>query len=203
MREIVVKDNKVFYKDELEPEGKFSKPEMSLRHIQLDKQGLNNYLQEMSSEDIKFFSMSAKIFGKEGTYDILIEEAQLPSKVGVNIERVNVKKKLRESAGIKAELHLEKGVFLALTGKKMQPGDFFFEKVLLDRQIIEMPINVERVIDGVDGLYQIVIDKDGDFGYNVWVKGADVKRPCFFSSYNKNSTNKSHFRHCNLLPNTI
>lgn len=168
MREIVVKNGKVFFKDELQQEkGEFPKPEMSLRHIQVDKQGLNAYLEDISNKDIKFISMSAKIFGKEGTYDILIEEAQLPSKVGVNLEGLNVKRKLRESTGLKATIHLEEGVFLALTGKKMQPGDFFFEKVLLDRQIIEMPINVERVIDGVDGLYQIVIDRDGDWGYNV------------------------------------
>lgn len=49
----------------------------------------------------------------------------------------------------------------------MQPGDFFFEKVLVDGQIIEMPINVERVIDGVYGLYQIIYDEDGSWGYNV------------------------------------
>lgn len=175
MKEILVRNGKVFYKDELEPET-ISKPEMSLRHVQLDRKGLNEYLEEISGKDLKFISMSAKIFGKEGTYDILIEEAQLPSKVGVNLEGLNVKKKLRESTGLKATIHLEEGVFLALTGKKMQPGDFFFEKVLLDRQIIEMPINVERVIDGLDGLYQIVIDRDGDWGYNVWTKGADVKR---------------------------
>ena len=169
MREIVVKNGKVFFKDELQQEkGEFPKPEMSLRHIQVDKQGLNDYLEDISNRDIKlkFISMSAKIFGKEGTYDILIEEA-IPSKVGVNLEGLNVRKKLRESTGLKAIIHLEEGVFLALTGKKMQPGDFFFEKVLLDRQIIEMPINVERVIDGVDDLYQIVIDRDGDWGYNV------------------------------------
>lgn len=166
MREIVVKNGKVFFKDELEPEGKFSKPEMSLRHIQVDKQGLNAYLEEISNRDIKFISMSAKIFGKEGTYDILIEEA-IPSKVGVNLEGLNVRKKLREPVGIKAELHIEEGVFVAFTGKKMQPGDFFFEKVLVDGQIIEMPINVERVIDGVYGLYQIIYDEDGSWGYNV------------------------------------
>ena len=166
MREIVVKNGKVFCKDELEPEGKFSKPEMSLRHIQVDKQGLNAYLEEISNRDIKFISMSAKIFGKEGTYDILIEEA-IPSKVGVNLEGLNVRKKLREPVGIKAELHIEEGVFVAFTGKKMQPGDFFFEKVLVDGQIIEMPINVERVIDGVYGLYQIIYDEDGSWGYNV------------------------------------
>ena len=164
MREIVVRNGKVFYKDELQQEkGGIPKPEMSLRHIQVDKQGLNAYLEEISNRDIKFISMSAKIFGKEGTYDILIEEAQLPSKVGVN----NVRKKLREPVGIKAELHIEEGVFVAFTGKKMQPGDFFFEKVLVDGQIIEMPINVERVIDGVYGLYQIIYDEDGSWGYNV------------------------------------
>lgn len=151
MREIIVKNGKVFFKDELQQEkgelkGEFPKPEMSLRHIQVDKQGLNAYLEEISNRDIKlkFISMSAKIFGKEGTYDILIEEA-IPSKVGVN----------------------EEGVFVAFTGKKMQPGDFFFEKVLVDGQIIEMPINVERVIDGVYGLYQIIYDEDGSWGYNV------------------------------------
>lgn len=176
MREIVVRNGKVFYKDELQQEkGEFPKPEMSLRHIQADKQGLNAYLEEISNRDIKFISMSAKIFGKEGTYDILIEEA-IPSKVGVNLEGLNVRKKLREPVGIKAELHIEEGVFVAFTGKKMQPGDFFFEKVLVDGQIIEMPINVERVIDGVDGLYQIIYDEDGSWGYNVWAKGADVKR---------------------------
>ena len=165
MREIVVRNGKVFYKDELQQEkGGIPKPEMSLRHIQVDKQGLNAYLEDISNKDIKFISMSAKIFGKEGTYDILIEEAQLPSKVGVNLE---VRKKLREPVGIKAELHIEEGVFVAFTGKKMQPGDFFFEKVLVDGQIIEMPINVERVIDGVYGLYQIIYDEDGSWGYNV------------------------------------
>ena len=166
MREIVVRNGKVFYKDELEPET-ISKPKISLRHIQLDRKGLNDYLEEISCKDIQFISMSAKIFGKKGTYDILIEEPHSNSKIGANLEGLNVKKKLRESTGVKATIQLEEGVFLALTGKKMQPGDFFFEKVLLDRQIIEMPINVERVIDGVDGLYQIVIDKDGDWGYNV------------------------------------
>lgn len=168
MREIVVRNGKVFYKDELQQEkGEFPKPEMSLRHIQVDKQGLNAYLEEISNRDIKFISMSAKIFGKEGTYDILIEQPQIPSKVGVNLEGLNVRKKLREPVGIKAELHIEEGVFVAFTGKKMQPGDFFFEKVLVDGQIIEMPINVERVIDGVDGLYQIIYDEDGSWGYNV------------------------------------
>lgn len=167
MREIIVKNGKVFFKDELEPEGKFSKPEMSLRHIQVDKQGLNAYLEDISNKDIKFISMSAKIFGKKGTYDILIEEAHSDSEIGVNLKGLNVKKKLHEPAGIKASLHLEEGVFLALTGKKMQPGDFFFEKVLLDGRIIELPINVERVIDGVYGLYQIIYDEDGNWGYNV------------------------------------
>ncbi len=167
MREIVVKNGKVSFKDELQQEkGEIPKPEMSLRHIQVDKQGLNAYLEEISNRDIKFISMSAKIFGKEGTYDILIEEA-IPSKVGVNLEGLNVRKKLREPVGIKAELHIEEGVFVAFTGKKMQPGDFFFEKVLVDGQIIEMPINVERVIDGVYGLYQIIYDEDGSWGYNV------------------------------------
>ena len=167
MREIVVKNGKVFFKDELQQEkGGIPKPEMSLRNIQVDKQGLNAYLEEISNRDIKFISMSAKIFGKEGTYDILIEEA-IPSKVGVNLEGLNVRKKLREPVGIKAELHIEEGVFVAFTGKKMQPGDFFFEKVLVDGQIIEMPINVERVIDGVYGLYQIIYDEDGSWGYNV------------------------------------
>lgn len=173
MREIIVKNGKVFFKDELQQEkgelkGEFPKPEMSLRHIQVDKQGLNAYLEEISNRDIKlkFISMSAKIFGKEGTYDILIEEA-IHSKVGVNLEGLNVRKKLREPVGIKAELHIEEGVFVAFTGKKMQPGDFFFEKVLVDGQIIEMPINVERVIDGVYGLYQIIYDEDGSWGYNV------------------------------------
>ena len=167
MRGIVVKNGKVFFKDELQQEkGEIPKPEMSLRHIQVDKQGLNAYLEEISNRDIKFISMSAKIFGKEGTYDILIEEA-IPSKVGVNLEGLNVRKKLREPVGIKAELHIEEGVFVAFTGKKMQPGDFFFEKVLVDGQIIEMPINVERVIDGVYGLYQIIYDEDGSWGYNV------------------------------------
>ena len=42
---------------------------MSLRHIQVDKQGLNDYLEDISNKDIKFISMSAKIFGKEGIYD--------------------------------------------------------------------------------------------------------------------------------------
>ena len=167
MREIVVKNGKVSFKDELQQEkGEIPKPEMSLRHIQVDKHGLNAYLEEISNRDIKFISMSAKIFGKEGTYDILIEEA-IPSKVGVNLEGLNVRKKLREPVGIKAELHIEEGVFVAFTGKKMQPGDFFFEKVLVDGQIIEMPINVERVIDGVYGLYQIIYDEDGSWGYNV------------------------------------
>ena len=166
MREIAVRKGKVFYKDELEPET-ISKPKISLRYIQLDRKGLNDYLEEISCKDIQFISMSAKIFGKKGTYDILIEEPHSNSEIGANLEGLNVKKKLRESTGVKATIQLEEGVFLALTGKKMQPGDFFFEKVLLDRQIIEMPINVERVIDGVDGLYQIVIDKDGDWGYNV------------------------------------
>ncbi len=168
MREIVVKDNKVFYKDELQQEkGEFPKPEMSLRHIQVDRKGLNDYLEEIGGKDIKFISMSAKIFGKEGTYDILIEEANSDSEIGVNLKGLKVKKKLREPVGIKAEIHIEEGVFLALTGKKMQPGDFFFEKVLVDGQIIEMPINVERVIDGVYGLYQIIYDEDGSWGYNV------------------------------------
>lgn len=162
MREIVVKDNKVFYKDELQQEkGEFPKPEMSLRHIQVDRKGLNDYLEEIGGKDIKFISMSAKIFGKESTYDILIEEANSDSEIGVKLKGLKVKKKLREPVGIKAEIHIEEGVFLALTGKKMQPGDFFFEKVLVDGQIIEMPINVERVIDGVYGLYQIIYDEDG------------------------------------------
>ena len=162
MKEIIVKNGKVFFKDELQQEkGEFPKPEMSLRHIQVDKQGLNDYLEDISNKDIKFISMSAKIFGKEGIYDILIEEAHSDSEIGVNLKGLKVKKKLREPAGIKASLHLEEGVFLALTGKKMQPGDFFFEKVLVDGQIIEIPINVERVIDGVDGLYQIIYDEDG------------------------------------------
>ena len=165
MREIVVKNGKVFFKDELQQEkGEIPKPEMSLRHIQVDKQGLNDYLEDISNKDIKFISMSAKIFGKEGIYDILIEEAHSDSEIGVNLE---VRKKLREPVGIKAELHIEEGVFVAFTGKKMQPGDFFFEKVLVDGQIIEMPINVERVIDGVYGLYQIIYDEDGSWGYNV------------------------------------
>ena len=70
MREIVVRNGKVFYKEELEPEI-ISKPEMSLRHIQLDRKGLNDYLEKISGKDIQFISMSAKIFGKKGTYDIL------------------------------------------------------------------------------------------------------------------------------------
>lgn len=166
MREIVVRNGKVFYKDELEPEI-ISKPEMSLRHIQLDRKGLNDYLEKISGKDIQFISMSAKIFGKKGTYDILIEEAHSDSEIGGNLQGLNVKKKLREPTGIKATIHLEEGIFLALTGKKMNPGDFFFEKVLVDGQIIEMPINVERVIDGLHGLYQIIYDVDGDWGYNV------------------------------------
>lgn len=165
MREIVVKNGKVFFKDELQQEkGEFPKPEMSLRHIQVDKQGLNAYLEDISNKDIKFISMSAKIFGKKGTYDILIEEARLDSEIAVNLQGLNVKKKL---SGIKATINLEEGVFIALTGKKMRPGDFFFETVLLDGQIIELPINVERVIDGVHGLYQIIYDEDGSWGYNV------------------------------------
>lgn len=168
MREIVVKNGKVFFKDELQQEkGEFPKPEMSLRHIQVDKQGLNAYLEDISNKDIKFISMSAKIFGKKGTYDILIEEARLDSEIAVNLQGLNVKKKLREPSGIKATINLEEGVFIALTGKKMRPGDFFFETVLLDGQIIELPINVERVIDGVHGLYQIIYDEDGSWGYNV------------------------------------
>lgn len=168
MREIVVKNGKVFFKDELQQEkGEFPKPEMSLRHIQVDKQGLMDYLNQISGKDVHFISMSAKIFGKKGTYDILIEEARLDSEIAVNLQGLNVKKKLREPSGIKATINLEEGVFIALTGKKMRPGDFFFETVLLDGQIIELPINVERVIDGVHGLYQIIYDEDGSWGYNV------------------------------------
>ena len=100
----------------------------------------------------------------------MIEEA-IPSKVGVNLEGLNVRKKLREPVGIKAELHIEEGVFVAFTGKKMQPGDFFFEKVLVDGQIIEMPINVERASTAAEQprtiLYQIIYDEDGSWGYNV------------------------------------
>lgn len=173
MREIIVKNGKVFFKDELQQEkgelkGEFPKPEMSLRHIQVDKQGLNAYLEEISNRDIKskyHKCLLYQIFWHSYLW-ILIEEA-IPSKVGVNLEGLNVRKKLREPVGIKAELHIEEGVFVAFTGKKMQPGDFFFEKVLVDGQIIEMPINVERVIDGVYGLYQIIYDEDGSWGYNV------------------------------------
>lgn len=169
MREIVVKNGEIFYKDELEvePKEKISEPEMSLRHIQVDKLGLEKYLKEIRSEDIKFISLSGKIIGNSATYDILIEEKHSPSEVGVNLEGLKVKKKLRKPAGIKAQLHMEEGVFLALTGKKMKPGDFFFGKVLLDGKVIELPINVERVIDGVHGLYQIIYDQDGSWGYNV------------------------------------
>lgn len=169
MREIVVRNGKAFYKDEVQQvKGGFSNPaNMSLRHIQVDKQGLMDYLNQISGKDVHFISMSAKIFGKKGTYDILIEEARLDSEIAVNLQGLNVKKKLREPSGIKATINLEEGVFIALTGKKMRPGDFFFETVLLDGQIIELPINVERVIDGVHGLYQIIYDEDGSWGYNV------------------------------------
>lgn len=168
MREIIVEDNKVFYKDELETEGKFSKPEkQNLRHIQVDRNGLDNFLKEVSLRhmNIRFISLSAKIFGKNATYDILIEEAYSTSEIGKNLKETN--NKVDPPKGIKAKILIEEGVFISFTGKKLKPGDFFFEKVLLDGRIIELPINVERVIDGVDGLYQIVTDADGTWGYNV------------------------------------
>ena len=164
MREIVVRNGKVFYKDELQQEGGRPKPEMSLRHIQLDKQGLDTYLHEMIGKDIKFISLSAKIYGKNATYDILLKETQLPNKVTKPAE-LKVEDKLNKTVENKAKFELEEGVFLAFTGTKMQPGDFFFEKVLLDGEVVELPINVVKVVDY--GLYQIIYDSDGSWGYNV------------------------------------
>ena len=53
------------------------------------------------------------------------------------------------------------------TGRKLKPGDFCFEKILINGELVEMPINVKTVIKGVGNLYQIITDEDGTWGYNI------------------------------------
>lgn len=133
---------------------------VSLKRIQLNKEELDQYLKQISSKDIKFLSMSGKITGEKATYSILIEET-------ISETTVERKRKIQQPIKVRADLHIEDGIFLALSGEKMQPGKFYFVKALLNGEVVELPINVKRVVEGLSGLYQIVTDEDGDWGYNV------------------------------------
>ena len=54
-----------------------------------------------------------------------------------------------------------------VTGRKLEPGDFFFEKVLMNGEFVDLPVNVKKVVNGVGNLYQIITDEDGTWGYNI------------------------------------
>ena len=167
MREIVIKNGEIMYKDENKQEKKerkeiFKSQKGCLQH-QVDRKGLQTYLK--TCEETRFISLTAKIQGKNAVYNIWLEnEKQVPN---VEVNQSNLKPRENISLSVKVHLCFEDGDFIALTGKKMKSGDFFFGKVYCDGEIVELPINVERVIEGVNDLYQIIIDRDGTWGYNV------------------------------------
>ena len=170
MREIFVKNNKILFKKHPDRE-ELSKSNSSLEHIQLDKDGLATYLSEICEGDGKFVTFSAKICGNQATYDIVIEKKdELTSSYSVPKEDVPIKgiEKTEELSSInKTVIHIKKDAFLMFTGRKLKPGDFCFEKILINEELVEMPINVKTVINGAGNLYQIITDEDGTWGYNI------------------------------------
>lgn len=166
MREIFVKNNEIVYKENSNGREELSKSEPSLEHIQLDKDGLAKYLNEMYDRESKFISLSAKICGNSATYDIIIEKTEELSDTIPEISMVGEREEITSSIN-KTTIHIKEGVFVAITGRKLKPGDFFFEKVLINGEFVDLPVNVKKVINGIGNLYQIVTDEDGTWGYNI------------------------------------
>ena len=145
MREIFVKNNKILFKKHPDRE-ELSKSNSSLEHIQLDKDGLATYLSEICEGDGKFVTFS-------------VPKEDVPIK--------GIEKTEELSSINKTVIHIKKDAFLMFTGRKLKPGDFCFEKILINEELVEMPINVKTVINGAGNLYQIITDEDGTWGYNI------------------------------------
>ncbi len=144
--------------------------EASFEHIRLDKEGLTKYLNDMCDKEAKFISFSAKICGNSATYDIVIEKSEELTCVPNDVVDTNslVGEVVNDTSSInKTLIHVTEGAFLVVTGRKLEPGDFFFEKVLMNGEFVDLPVNVKKVVNGVGNLYQIITDEDGTWGYNI------------------------------------
>ena len=63
-------------------------------------------------------------------------------------------------------LNLKDDEFITFLGKKMEVGKFYFCKALYQGGITDWGVDVEKVINM--STYQIIFDKDGTRGYNIF-----------------------------------
>lgn len=63
-------------------------------------------------------------------------------------------------------INLKDDEFITFFGKKMEVGKFYFCKALYQGEIIDWGVDVEKVINM--STYQIIFDKDGMRGYNIF-----------------------------------
>ena len=63
-------------------------------------------------------------------------------------------------------INLKDGEFITFFGKKMEVGKFYFCKAIYQGEIIDWGVDVEKVINM--STYQIIFDKDGTCGYNIF-----------------------------------
>ena len=63
-------------------------------------------------------------------------------------------------------INLKEDEFITFFGKKMKVGKFYFCKALYQGEIIDWGVDVEKVINM--STYQIIFDKDGMRGYNIF-----------------------------------
>ena len=63
-------------------------------------------------------------------------------------------------------INLKDDEFITFFGKKMEVGKFYFCKALYQGEITDWGVDVEKVINM--STYQIIFDKDGTRGYNIF-----------------------------------
>lgn len=63
-------------------------------------------------------------------------------------------------------INLKEDEFITFLGKKMEVGKFYFCKALYQGEIIDWGVDVEKLINM--STYQIIFDRDGPSGYNIF-----------------------------------
>ena len=157
MKEIIVHDDgrislKSIEKDFNTSNSSFS----SLEEVHLKGSLFKDYLKGLSSEHFK--AAIGELKGNYAAYQIAF--------LGKNIKVIKEEEKLEKIKKSIATIPKMKDRFIAITGKRLNPGDFFYGYVLLNGEIIDIAVNIKEAVE-IDGLYQIIIDEDGTVGYNI------------------------------------
>ena len=56
--------------------------------------------------------------------------------------------------------------FMIFLGKKMESGKFYFAKALYQGKLVDWGVDVDYIVE--TPIYQIIFDKDGTKGYNIY-----------------------------------